>query len=357
MERVHGPYKHRNRWRVIEVTSDGRRAMVSFETEREARNYIREARQVAHGRTIGEAVRAYTEARKEMVINGHRLRGSTLKLDEWRLVGILRLPLEDGPLTTMTRAVARRLFERRSGEVKPDTLHGELSAASRWARWCREQGWLPGDPFEDLQVTGERAAGKPQLRTDGARSFLRVALDEGSREGLAAAMALLMGMRASEITGLTVYDVDDGGRVVCIPKSKTKRGIRRLEVPALLVPRLLSLAGNRGPTERLFGDVDRHWLHYHVVRLCDVARLPRVTPHGLRGTWATLSMRALPTEQVAAALGHDPKVTLSNYAEAGSADSAGARRVEEVLNGSERGKQPELARRNQCRQGEVQETN
>jgi integrase len=337
MEGVHGPYKHRLRWRVIEVAADGRRSMVSFESEREARDYIREARQVAHGRTIGEAVTAFLDARREEGANGKPLRASTVKLDEWRLLGFLRLPLEDGPLTAMTRAAARKLLEKRKAEVKVDTLVGELSAASRWARWCRAKGWLPGDPFEDLRVVGERSAGKPQLRTDGARAFLRVALEEESREGLAAAMALLMGMRASEITNLTVADVDDGARVVWITRAKTRRGERRLEVPSTLVGRLWMLSAGRDGRERLFGDVDRHWLHYHVVRLCDRARLPRVTPHGLRGTWATLSMRALPTEQVAAALGHDPKVTISNYAEPGSEESAASKRLAGTLNADQGG--------------------
>jgi integrase len=257
---------------------------------------------------------------------GRARRDSTVKLVSWRLKAFLRLEEGDRPLGSLTRAAARALFERRRDEVKVDTLVGELTTVSRACRWFAAQGWLGADPCAGLVVSGERSAGKPQLRVDEARRFLAVALTEGV-EGLAAAMGLLMGMRASEITGLTVRDVDDGGRLVWITRAKTRRGVRRLEVPAILVARLVELCKGKAPDAPLWGDVNRHWLYYHVPRIADVAGLPRVTPHGLRGTWATLAMSALPTEQVAAALGHRPEVTRTNYAAPGSEQSGQSARV------------------------------
>jgi integrase len=81
-----------------------------------------------------------------------------------------------------------------------------------------------------------------QLRLDEARRFVETALGEGDARGLAAAMALLMGLRASEITN---RDVDDAARVLWIERAKTRAGDRRLEVPEVLRPRLAALVAGR----------------------------------------------------------------------------------------------------------------
>ncbi len=326
-ERVHGPYKHGKRWRCFNVRGDGTRTVVTFETEAEGHKYVAACHKVAVGRTVGEAVSEYLEHLKEAPGRGGRARReSTVKLESWRLRAFLRLASVDPVLGSLTKVRCRGLFEQRKAEVKVDTLVGELTTVSRACRWFVAQGWLGADPCAGLVVGGERSAGKPQLRVDEARRYLNVALTEGT-EGLAAAMAILMGMRASEITGLTVRDVDDGGRLVWITHAKTRRGVRRLEVPGVLVPRLVELCAARPPEARLWGDVDRHWLYYHVPRIAMIAGLPRITPHGLRGTWATLAMGAMPTEQVAAALGHRPEVTRTNYAAPGSEQSGQSMRV------------------------------
>jgi integrase len=305
------------------VVSRPRPGAEPFQTFEQAKAFADTLRQRAGNLTIAQAVTDYLASRN--------VRPTTAATDRHRLVAFLRLDETDRSLRSLSPDYARQLFARRAAEVKPDTLAGELAMASRWARWCVEHHHLNANPFEGLEVTGERSAGKPQLRVMEARRFLLVALNEPGNEGLACAMALLMGMRASEITNLTVRDVDDGGRLVWITRAKTKRGVRRLTVPALLVPRLALLAHRRAPTERLWGDVDRHWLSYHVQRIADLAKVPRVTPHGLRGTWATLAVGVIDTNAAAAALGHRPDVTLSNYAEPGADQSRRALNVASEL--------------------------
>lgn len=341
-DRIHGPYKHRRQWRVIEVRADGSRALVSFATEAEALKYIAAARRVAIGQTVGSAVTEYLDSLRATPGRGGLVRReSTVRLAGWRLVALLRLPAEDRPLGTLTRSVARSLFERRSAEVKPDTLQGELATVDRWVRYCIDRGYLGNNPFDGLVVMGERSAGKPQLRIDEARRFLDTALAEESREGLAAALALLTGMRATEITGLLVHDLDDGGRVLWVADNAVRRlktrKQRQLAVPSLLVPYLQALAAGKAQDARLWGDVDRHWLHYHVSRLCEKAGVPLVTPHGLRGTWATLARGVLPTDGVAATLGNLPKVSERNYIAPGAAESADSRAVEGILGQSGKG--------------------
>jgi len=131
-----------------------------------------------------------------------------------------------------------------------------------------------------------------------------------------AAVALLMGMRNSEVVGRVVRDLDDGGKLLVIDESKTSAGCRRVEVPDVLRPYLLQLAQGRAGTEPLFPNLTKDGLRYWTGRLCKEAGLPKVTPHGLRGTHATASMRANTNpHQVAAALGHSSiAVTLRPYA-------------------------------------------
>jgi len=60
---------------------------------------------------------------------------------------------------------------------------------------------------------------------------------------------MLMGLRAKEIVERVVRDVDDDGRLLWIPESKTEAGRRAQEVPAVLKPYLLRLVEGKKPEE------------------------------------------------------------------------------------------------------------
>jgi integrase len=112
-------------------------------------------------------------------------------------------------------------------------------------------------------------------------------------------------------------DLDDGGRIFVVSESKTEAGVRRVGVPEVLRPLLLSLAKDKAPTAPLFPGLTKDGLRWWVESLCKEAGVPRVTPHGLRGTNATaaLTVNANPLT-VAAALGHaNIGVTLRHYAD------------------------------------------
>ncbi|MDB4982109.1 MAG: integrase [Myxococcales bacterium] len=128
-------------------------------------------------------------------------------------------------------------------------------------------------------------------------------------------MALLMGMRVSEIADRIVRNLDDEGRLLWITDAKTQAGIRRLQVPQQLQPLLRRIAANKQPTDRLFGPkVHRHMVLRHVRRICKAAGVPVIPPHGLRGTHASLAMTAGATgDLVAAALGHESFTTTERH--------------------------------------------
>lgn len=100
---------------------------------------------------------------------------------------------------------------------------------------------------------------------------------------------------------------------------------------------LLELCAGRKSTEPLFGDVDCHWVGYHVRRLCKAAGVPEVCPHGLRGTQASISVLAVPAEHVAAALGQTgPAVTRRHYLASWAEERRRGRAALKVIEGGKR---------------------
>jgi integrase len=105
-------------------------------------------------------------------------------------------------------------------------------------------------------------------------------------------------------------------------------------VPALLQPLLQALASGKRPGARLFGaGVNRHWVLRSVARVCQLAGVPAVTPHGLRGTHATLAVGAgISGDAVAASLGHESfAVTAVHYARPEAVSGAKAAKVADTL--------------------------
>jgi len=220
-----------------------------------------------------------------------------------------------------------------------------LSVARAFGAWCVAQGWLQANPFAAIKGRGRRKRGKPQLRIEEARIFMTCCLELAPRDdGAILALAyLLLGARAGEVVLRQVRDVDDGGRLLWIPDSKTEAGRRQLEVPDALVPHLVRLAGRRLPAAPLFAHAARRkraqdWAREQVTRICKLAGVPRVTPHGLRGTAATIAREAGATSQlVAATLGHaSPAITEAAYIDSGRAQAAQRRTALRVLEGGRR---------------------
>lgn len=312
-ERAHGPYKHGNKWRIVYVSANGQREVVSHETYANAYAEVQEAKRQAGGRSVDMAVSAFLDSLKDgvqegtLITNGHRLRA------------FLRLPAEDAPLVMLDAKRAQVLYSRRVLETRADTHRNELALVTRAAQWWVKSGYLPTNPFKGVEAVGKRRRGKPQLRIDEARSFVSTALDEyittGDLSGLACVTTLLLGLRASECTDRLVRDLDDGGRVLWIPHGKTEAAIRQMQVPAVIRPLLLDVATGKAPQDKLWGDVDRHWIGHHVRRLCKKAGVPVIPPHGLRGLHATLALGGGSSPDVVArSLGHvNADITRRHY--------------------------------------------
>jgi integrase len=230
-------------------------------------------------------------------------------------------------------AQAQALYDAAQVHRAADTHRNALSVTRAWAAFCVKRKWLKSNPFAGIEPTGRkrRGAEKSQLRVTESARILEVCLGQGP-EGIAAALALLLGLRASEVASIQARDVDAGGTLLWIPKSKSDAGRRRLRIPEVLRDRLVALADNRvGPIffTALGKPATRYWVTYQVKRLCGLARVPVVTSQALRRTHATLATEAGATgDLVAAQLGHTSSaITHRAYIEPSAASDRAARIV------------------------------
>ena len=335
MCRIDGPFKNRSRWRVRVVDRDtGKSKSHIYATEDEAMKAIPRLRR-EYKRPVGVTVAKALEAYEEYLqAKGNRVRSIAVTLG--RLGGVFEGARD--LVTGELRPVRMHALWLAYAEGKAvDTKANTLNQLRTFMTWISAKGWLTTtDLLDGIEVMRRRRKGKPQLTEDESRRFLTVALEQGGAGdsgAVAAATALLLGMRASEIADRIVRDLDGGGTKLNITSAKTEAGVRRLRLPAVLQPLFQNLAQGKQPVDRLFGDVNRHWVLRAVHRICKTAGVPTVPTHGLRGTHAKLAVEAgISGDVVAASLGHESfAITAAHYAGHDAVASAAADRVVGVL--------------------------
>lgn len=210
------------------------------------------------------------------------------------------------------------------------------SQKTRWAtvaelgRFCWRQGWIAQpwaalvDP-DDLPWRGKRARllmgrGKPQLAgKTAALQYLAAAMAlPKASERVAALLPLLAGMRSGEVLHLHCRDIDPAAGVIWI-RSEAKGGwsvksassARAAPLPVELATDLAALCQGVPETAYLLRSrtlAKAHkpvWLIELVSKVCALAGLPLVPPHGLRGTAASILAAAkVANVQIGAFLGH-----------------------------------------------------
>ena len=157
-------------------------------------------------------------------------------------------------------------------------------------------------------------------------------------------MILLLGLRASEVVERTVRDVDIGphGVWLWIDSGKTSNAERRFVVHPPLDGWLRKRTKGRKGEEWLFastastfGHKRREWLIDVLRRYCEMAGVPRVSPHGLRGTYATLSAEMGQSAlAISKNMGHGShKVTEDHYIKPGALEGARSKRILNLVSG------------------------
>lgn len=324
--RVNGPYKHGQRWRLVIVHGDGREEARSYDTEARAvaaRDVLRGSVTTGSRMSVGAALAAYLEERRAS------WKASSALTNTLVLTATLEA-VAGRPLAQLRPADVREALDARGWAV--DTRAGALRMLRTFEKWCLETRLLRGAFTEGVKVVGRRKRGKPQLTTDEARRFLRLCLELADTVAGACLNALLLttGLRVSELLLREVRDVDADGTVLIVWDGKTEHSKRRLRIPAELRAAVAHWAAGKGPRESLFG-LTSSQARYRCKELCAQAGVPIVTPHGLRGTNATLRVHLDETPgAIAAALGHGSfGVTAAHYVAPGVAP--GAARAEAAL--------------------------
>lgn len=343
--RVYGPYKARSGFRMVVVDGGARKSIVvpTVVAGEKLRADLQQALARRGDRPVSDTLREYQDYL-------HRVRGAVTAKHIAR--AIERFLGEQTTLASITpnRAAAlydaetRRTLDGKGRSVAVDSHRTVLGQCKRFFAWAVEQGYATQNPFAAVKPVGKPKVGKAQLRIDEARRFVALAVEKaqsGDRAATCALMALMLGMRASEVLCRTVRDLDDGGRVLWITKGKTDNARRRLHVPDVLRPLLHRLAEGKAPDDLLFGHSPLHpgqpltdaWLWSSIQKLCKEAGVPRVSTHSLRGLHSTLALEAGATSSaVAAALGHGSfQITAKHYAAPGTVDRMRSRAVAQTL--------------------------
>ena len=360
---VHGPYKHRNRWRLHVKEGSRTIASPSYPTRAEANQAKQGYLELSHAdhlwaevarleeelaiarakaeaadsrpRTIGELIEDYVA-----YLRDHKQRtSSTLTSTRRSLNGLLR-PVVDMPARALTEKRAAALYRARSAQVAAATHHGNLKRArSLWA-WALKQKQVRLNVWRDVELIGKPNAGKDQLHPAAARLIFQHALRQSQERSLqyhqrnqhrgAAAVLILLafGMRPKEIVSLKPSELDRG--LLYIRKGKTRKSRRWLRVPDV-VWRALEPQVEEARTEgreRLF-PFTRDWVRLQTRRLCREVGVPVVCAYALRGTHATLATEAGATAlMVAEQLGHERTgITHRHYIDPVATIEAAANRV------------------------------
>jgi integrase len=325
---VSGPYRDRDKWRLIVIEGGKRKALIAA-TRKEAERIkakLSQAITARADRTIGELLSEY-----EAYLTTERAA---------RTAPIRRRQLERflGSEQTIGSFTAMRAADLYTAECERLTVRGRPSApaahqtylaeSKRFFRWAVSKGYASSNPFADVRPVGRPKVGKTQLRIDEARRFVTVAMaaaQKGDRLALAALLALMLGARANEVLQRKTRDVDDGAAILWIPYGKTENAKRRLTLPHVVRPLVQLLTEGKPAEGYLFGTRRDPSMPYSDTRLwdrigelCEEANVPRVCTHSLRGLHATLSVSAgMTSEHVAASLGHASfAITAKHYADA-----------------------------------------
>jgi integrase len=333
--RARGPYKHGNRWRVVVVAPGGEATPFSYPTKGEADAVVRDyQREFGTGSDVDSAL-----ARWQADLETEGLMPVTVET-LMRRSRMFLAPVIHDDLRALTPKRCEALYKALRKRCAVQTHHLALSETRRFTRWCVAHGLLTADPTAKLKRVGKPNRGKPKLRVTESRALVDVAIAEaakGDESAVAVLIALVLGRRASETKDLATRDVDDGGALLWVSDAKTEAGKVVIEVPLVMRPILNGLVAARKKAKQkgLFPGRSRYWVYYHTLRLCRLAGVPEVCPHGLRGTHATLATQTGATaEMVTRAMGWTSiSVGERHYFERGTVDRARTGRAAQRLLG------------------------
>ena len=258
--RILGPYRNRDKWRVVFVEGRERKSLC-LRSQEDAQAVIAKCKQ-ENERNISLTIETSLQNYRTYLLGVRNVLPSTA---EHVLTSLARwLPLS-ALVSSLTPVKAQRLYEEltqriseRTGKVLAVATHQFfLSCAKGWGKWAYRERLVGANPFADVSALGKKHNGKMQLRIDEARQLAdstQELADAGDSDALAILLMLHLGLRQGEVGARVARDVDAQGRLLWITAGKTENAARRLEVPECLRAPLVELASHKQPDQLLFTD-------------------------------------------------------------------------------------------------------
>ena len=324
VKRIDGPHIHGSRVRLRVTELNGRLRYLAYEIEAErARKALERALVARDEMTFEDAIIEYE---KSLIANGNKRRGIPTTL--WRLRMFFQ-PISREKVAALTEARGATLLDalatrpsRQGDLLSVDTRKNTFAEAKTFTRWLRTAGHIKTDVLAGFKMAGRHHKGKPRLRYAESDRFFAKALTlaEGGDQGALAVLVAYDGnLRSSEVWSRVVRDLDRGGAVIWIEDAKTDAGNRAVELSEAVARLLAAQAKGKKAEDRLFPEAaalndPKGWMIPAAVRVCKAAGLPRVTPHGLRGSGATTDLIDEVVSRVSKQLGHTATaVTAGHY--------------------------------------------
>lgn len=309
-------------WRVaIPLGSDasGRRLRKEFQSrsEKAARAFLRQAVARADrglppagaGVTVGTYAQGWLNHRASLGLRPPTLdfyRASLLHFDQIAAL----------PVAALAPAHVRDLIDARTAEgYASRTIRGVVQTLNLVLRQAMADGLVERNVAALVRLP-QLVQKEPQHFTaEQARRFLDAA--KGDDLYSLYAVGLATGLRRGELLGLTWADVRDDGRSLAVRRSKTAAGVRSVPLAGFGRAALQVDAGRHvGP----IWSVSPSYASAHFRALCEKAKVPYITFHGLRHTAASLMLDAgvdpLVIQQI---IGHTRVSMTAHYARSGEA--------------------------------------
>lgn len=249
----------------------------------------------------------------------------------------------------------KEIYAKRCSQVAVDSHRNELSQVKTFWRWAVKCGLVLESSADSIEPVGRRKRGKPMLRWSEASRLIAIATEkanEGDEGALAVLMAVMLGLRSDEIRSRTVRDVDIIRKAdpenpknkikfvfLWISDSKTEAGTRQLSVAPPLDKLLRRKVAKKLPDKFLLpspssaGYRGSTWMRKNTARLCRLAAVPVIPPHGLRGTHSNLAEESGSSSwDISLSMGHaDRRMTMDAYLDREVVENARIKRALRVV--------------------------
>ena len=247
---------------------------------------------------------------------------------------------ESFALDVVTEYDVRDWRDHLAATLKPASVNRKLAALSALYRWAEETGRVERDPTRYVNGVAQQPTAPKALSEQELTRIMRKAHQAGNKRDIALLELLAAtGLRASEVAGLKVRDVELNERSGWVTVRGKGRKQRRVPVNARARRALREYLEERGHppagSETAGGSLFLTQKHtamtpyavwYTVKKYAKAAGIENVSPHTFRHTVATRLVRDPAVDLVTAAtfLGHSRLDTTARYSQPSEEDLAEA---------------------------------